>query len=238
MDNNRVYSDDLIQKTDFAPIFRLTYLWLSVGVAIVFLGGYLLAASGALLAMYDNGILSYMPIFGLIGMLVLSSGVQRQIYTESSASKSMVYFILFSALISVMIGPVFLIYEASSISFAFILTGGIFFGMTAIGFITKKDLSGMGGVLYAALWGLILVSILGIFFRTPFLYLMISWFGVVIFSLYIAYDTNRLKRIALENDFDENPSLATKLAIVFALSLLLNIVNLFLYLLRIFGRRR
>ena len=144
-------------------------------------------------------------------------------------------FILFSALMGASLAPIFKFYGLGSIVYTFFITAGTFGAMSVYGYFTKTDLTKIGSYLFMALIGLIIASVVNIFWANSTFEWIISIAGVLIFVGLTAWDTQQIKRLAQAN---LEPSLADKLATIGALNLYLDFINLFLYLLRIFGGSR
>jgi FtsH-binding integral membrane protein len=146
-------------------------------------------------------------------------------------------FLLFSILNGVTLSAIFVVYTMSSIATTFFVTAGTFAAMAFIGYTTKKDLTKIGGILLMALIGLIIASVVNIFLKNSMMDIVISAIGVLIFVGLTAYDAQKIKEMMLDcgtevNDFTQ------KLAVFGALSLYLDFINLFLYLLRFLGKQR
>ena len=145
-------------------------------------------------------------------------------------------FIVYSVINGVLLSFIFLAYTMSSISTVFFITAGTFGVMALIGYTTKTDLSKLGSILFMALIGLIIATVVNMFVHSSGLQLIISYVGVLIFVGLTAYDTQKIKQMLNEqSSADES---AQKLALLGALSLYLDFVNLFIHLLRILGDRR
>ena len=142
-------------------------------------------------------------------------------------------FYAYSALNGVVLAPIFLAYTGTSIAVTFAITAGTFGAMTIFGYVTRQDLSKIGSYLFMALIGLILCTIVNLFMRSSMMSLLISCAGVLIFVGLTAWDTQAIKRMTAEAD----PSMVGKVATMGALTLYLDFINLFLYLLRFFGNR-
>jgi uncharacterized protein len=145
-------------------------------------------------------------------------------------------FLLYSALVGALLSGIFVVYQLGSIASVFTISAGIFGGMSIYGYVTKRDLTSMGSILVAAFWGLLLASVVNIFWANSTLYWIISYVGVAIFIGLIAYDTQRLKAMAYQTQ--GNPDLAARYAIIGSLTLYLDFINLFMFMLRILGNRR
>jgi FtsH-binding integral membrane protein len=161
---------------------------------------------------------------------ILSANIGRMAPATATAM-----FLGYSALNGLTMAAIFWVYTSSSIASTFFITAGTFAAMSAWGYFTKRDLSGMGSFLFMALIGLILASIVNIFWANSTLYWIITFAGVLIFVALTAYDTQKIKRLAAQVS-DETG--AGRVAIMGALTLYLDFINLFLFMLRILGGRR
>ncbi|MDE6444722.1 MAG: Bax inhibitor-1/YccA family protein [Muribaculaceae bacterium] len=154
---------------------------------------------------------------------------------KMSSTAVLACFCLFSALMGVWLAPIFVVYRLGTIVYTFFITAGTFGAMSVYGYFTKSDLSKMGSYLIMALFGLIIASIVNIFWANSTMEWIISIVGVLIFVGLTAWDTQTVKRMAAAN---LDPQLADKLATMGAMNLYLDFINLFLFLLRIFGGSR
>ena len=153
-----------------------------------------------------------------------------------SLSTATLLFTLYSAINGLTLSVIFLVYDITTIGQVFFITAGTFGAMALFGYYTKKDLSVIGHTLYMALIGLILATLVNFFMRSAMLDYILSYIGVGIFVGLTAWDSQKIKRILSEmNDTGEE---AQKFALLGALTLYLDFINLFLYLLRIFSKRR
>jgi FtsH-binding integral membrane protein len=186
---------------------------------------------GILQAIYTNQIL----FWGLIiAEFALVFGVSAAI-NKLSLTTATLMFILYSVINGALFSYIFLAYTASSIATVFFITAGTFGVMALIGYTTKTDLSSMGKILFMALIGMIIATVVNIFVKSDGLTTILSYVGVLIFVGLTAYDTQRIKNMLLEAP--DASEAAQKVALLGALSLYLDFINLFIYLLRIFGRR-
>ena len=208
-------------------VFGKMFLGILV-TAFVSLG---IASSPALLEMiFSSRAIFWVLIIAQFGVVIwLSAGINKM-----SATTASLLFYVYSALTGVTLTPIFFAYTGDSIVKTFFITSATFGVMAAYGYITKKDLSKMGSILFMALIGLIVVSLVNFFLASPALTWAISLAGVAIFIGLTAWDTQKIKQMALETD-ERNVG---KLAAIGALTLYLDFINLFLYLLRNFGDRR
>ena len=145
-------------------------------------------------------------------------------------------FLLYSTFVGLILSTIFIQYELGSVGQVFAITAGTFAGMSLYGYTTKRDLTGIGSVLVMAFWGLLLASVVNFFFANSTLYWIVSYAGVAIFVGLTAYETQKLKEMAyaVQND----GVMAPRLAIIGALTLYLTFVNLFIFMLRVFGSRK
>jgi FtsH-binding integral membrane protein len=144
-------------------------------------------------------------------------------------------FIIYSVINGALLSPIFLVYTASSISTVFFITAGTFASMAVVGYTTKTDLSSMGKYLLMALIGMIIATIVNVFIKSEGMTLILSYIGVLVFVGLTAYDSQKIKQMLLQAPDASEAS--QKLALLGALSLYLDFINLFIYLLRIFGKR-
>ena len=145
-------------------------------------------------------------------------------------------FICYSALTGVVLSPVLYIYTGTSVFYVFMITAGMFATMAVYGTVTKSDLSSMGNILLMGLFGLIIANVMNFFIASAQFDLAISCVGVGIFSMLVAYDVQKLKN--LSQQMVGHPEEMEKVALMGALHLYLDVINLFLYLLRLFGKKR
>lgn len=182
--------------------------------------------------LYTHPSLVWICLFAELGVvLLLSARVMRM-----SMSAATLLFILYSVLNGVTFSTIFLVYDLGTISTTFFVTAGTFFAMSLVGYVTKMDLSRIGNVLYMMLIGLLIATVVNIFVASSTLYWITTYAGVIIFVGLTAWDTQKLKQIFY--DYGTNDESGQKLALLGALTLYLDFINLFLFLLRIFGGSR
>jgi FtsH-binding integral membrane protein len=183
-----------------------------------------------MMAIYTNKIL----MWGLIiAEFALVFGVTAAINRLSLATATML-FILYSVINGAMLSAIFVAYSPMVITKVFFITAGTFGAMAAYGYFTKRDLSSIGKILFMALIGLVIATVVNIFLKSNGFDLILSYLGVAIFTGLTAWDSQKIKvMLAQCEDMDEG---AQKIALLGALTLYLDFINLFLYLLRIFGR--
>ena len=207
----------------------VTYRWMSLGLATTGVVALLVAhSSDALDLLLTNRILFFALLFGQLGLVVALSSVAARVSTPVAA----LLFFAYAALTGVTFSILFLIYTASSIAATFFITAGAFAGLSVVGLVTRRDLSAVGRFAIFALVGVIIASVVNIFLRSSGLDWLITCIGVLLFAGLTAYDTQRLKVLFQRNEA------AANLPLVGALTLYLDFINMFLFLLRIFGGRR
>ena len=162
---------------------------------------------------------------------MISAAVQKV-----SASVATLLFLLYAGINGIVLSGIFLIYTHSALASAFAVTAGMFGTMSLYGFLTKKDLSSFGSLLFMGLIGVIIASVVSMFWHNTMLQVAINYVGVLIFVGLTAYDTQMLKQWAVQTS--GNAALAARMSISGALSLYLDFLNLFLFLVRIMGDRR
>ena len=216
----------------FPVLMRKVYVWMTLALAITGFTAYGVATSpGILQAIYTNQIL----FWGLIiAEFALVFGVTAAI-NKLSLTTATLMFILYSVINGALLSYIFLAYTASSVAVVFFITAGTFGAMALIGYTTKADLSSMGKILFMALIGMIIATVVNLFVKSDGLTTILSYVGVLIFVGLTAYDTQKIKNMLLEAP--DASEAAQKMALLGALTLYLDFINLFIYLLRIFGKR-
>lgn len=175
--------------------------------------------------------LMYLLIFAPLGfVLVLSFGIQRMSLGAAQAT-----FWGYAAVMGLSMSTIFLVYTYTSIAQMFFITAATFLAMSLWGYTTKRDLTGMGHFLFMGLIGIVIASLVNIFLRSPGLQFAVSVIGVLVFTGLTAWDTQRIKEMYWQGD---DGTIAGKKAIMGALALYLDFVNLFMFLLQLFGQRR
>lgn len=221
------------QNAVFAKLMRSVYLWMVLALVITGLtAAYVVNSPAYISALMNNPVLFYGVIIAELALVFILSG---RIHKMSFTSASLM-FILYSLLTGVSLSTIFLAYTESSIATTFLITAGTFGTMSLVGFVTKKDLSKLGGILFMALIGLIIATVVNIFLVSDTLGWIINYVGVLIFVGLTAYDTQKIKQMMREYGTDINEQ-TQKMALMGSLSLYLDFINMFLYLLRIFGNR-
>ncbi len=211
------------------------YNWMALGLALTGIVAYYVASNEALLRyLVTHQLLFFgLIILEFVMVIALAGFVQRM----SGATASGV-FILYSLLNGVTLSTIFLIYARAAIATTFFITAGTFVACSAYGMVTKRDLTSWGGFLFMGLIGIIIASVVNMFVKSSGLSLAISYIGVFVFIGLTAYDTQKLKNLALSRPENIDSDTEQRGAIIGALTLYLDFINLFLLLLRIFGGSR
>jgi len=208
-------------------ILWVTYRWMSVGLGITGLVAWLVSQSPAALDLFvGNRIVFYGLLFAQLGLVFAFSSVAARSTTAVVAAM----FFAYAAITGLTFSILFLLYTSSSIASTFLVTAGTFAGISVFGAVTKRDLSGVGRFALFALIGLIIASVVNIFLHSSALMWLTTLAGVAIFAALTAYDTQKLKALYAAGA-------GGNLALRGALTLYLDFINMFLFLLRIFGQR-
>lgn len=209
------------------------YGWMCLALTITGFVALRAASSETLMnAIAGNQLLFFGIIIAEFGLVIWLS---RSIDSMTS-NKAIALFLLYSALNGLTFSILFLVYTSASIAQTFFITAGTFGAMSAYGYFTKTDLSSWGNILFMGLIGIIIASVVNIFWANETLYWIISYAGVLIFVGLTAYDTQKIKEMSLNMTGDEEQG--RKGAIMGALTLYLDFINMFIFMLRIFGDRR
>lgn len=215
-------------------LFRQVYLWMAMALVITGFMAMLVAESTTLLSLIFSSELTF---FGLIIaelalVWYLSARIDRISFTTAT-----LMFIIYSLLNGAMLSSVFLLYTASSIASTFFITAGTFGVMCVYGYLTKRDLTSLGNLCLMAVIGLIIAGLVNLFLQSSLMSLIVSGIGVLVFVGLTAYDSQKIRRMLLQEGLEVNDS-TRKIALLGSLTLYLDFINLFLYLLRFLGDRR
>lgn len=217
----------------FPALMRKVYVWMTLALVLTGITAYGVASSPSLMMtiFQTPAIMWGLIIAELAIVITISAAINRLSLTTAT-----LLFVLYSVLNGATFSLIFAVYTMSSIANVFFITAGTFGVMAAYGYFTKRDLSSWGRLLLMALIGLIIATLVNVFLvKSSGFDLILSYAGVLIFVGLTAYDTQKIKQmLAMQTDMGEG---AQKVALLGALSLYLDFINLFLYLLRIFGRR-
>lgn len=218
---------------DFPALMRKVYVWMALALLISGAAAYGVATSpGILQLIYSNKLVFLGLIAAELGLVWGISGAINRL----SLATATLLFTLYSALNGATLSFILLAYTMSSVVSVFLITAGTFSVMAFIGYTTKTDLSSLGKILFMALIGMIIATLVNVFLvKSSGFELILSYLGVLIFVGLTAYDSQKIKQMLLmAPDAGEQ---AQKMALLGALTLYLDFINLFLFLLRIFGRR-
>ena len=222
----------LEMQVAFPALMRKVYGWMALALVITGLTSYMVASSPGLMQMiFANRLVFWGMVIAEFAIVFVISGRINRLSLVSATTWFVVYSVLNGALLSF----IFMVYTQTAITEVFFITAGTFGAMALIGSTTKRDLTNLGGILFMALIGLIIASVVNFFVQSNTLDLIVSYVGVLIFVGLTAWDAQQIKRmLAMAPDAGEG---AQKIALLEALNLYLDFINLFLYLLRIFGGR-
>ena len=214
----------------FSALMRKVYTWMTLALLITGVTAYGVASSPTLLMtlMTSRGLLFGLIIAELALVFIITGALQRL-----SPTTATLLFIVYSVLNGAMLSSVFVVYTMTSIAKVFFITAGTFGAMAFYGYTTKKDLTSLGKILFMALIGLIIATVVNMFLKSSGFDYILSYAGVAIFVGLTAWDSQKIKQM-LQTQYDMSEG-AQKLALIGALTLYLDFINLFLYLLRIFG---
>ena len=213
-----------------AAVMRRVYGKMTLGLLLTAVVSMLVVSSPAALSLLFSTRAAIWILFAVeIGLVIYLSARINKLSTGAATA----LFFLYSALNGVTLAPIFLVYTGASIAKAFFITSGMFGAMTIFGYVTRQDLSKIGSFLMMALFGLIACLLVNLFWQNSMFELLISFAGVLIFVGLTAWDTQAIKRMCAEAD----STMVGKVATMGALTLYLDFINLFIYLLRIFGNR-
>jgi uncharacterized protein len=214
---------------------RSVYNWMAVGLGLTGVVAYYVANTPSIRnVVFGNPILFFGLIIGELALVfIISARIQRM---QASTATSL--FVLYSILNGATLSFIFMVYAKSTITSTFFVCAATFVACSVYGYTTKRDLTSLGGFLMMGLIGIIIASLANMFFRSAGMSMIISYIGVLVFVGLTAYDTQNLKSMALNQPADLEAAVVRKGAILGALKLYLDFINLFLMLLRIFGNQR
>jgi FtsH-binding integral membrane protein len=214
---------------------QTVYNWMAVGLALTGGVAYYVSQSPSLMGIiFGNQLIFFGLILAELGLVVyLSARVQK---IEASTATGL--FVLYAALNGLTLSFIFLAYTGASIASTFFICAGTFVACSVYGMVTKRDLTSIGGFMMMGLIGIIIASVVNMFIQSSAMNMIISYVGVIVFVGLTAYDTQKLKHMALTQPAGLDAGVIRKGAIIGALSLYLDFINLFLMMLRIFGTSR
>lgn len=221
-------------KAAQSALFRSVYLWMTLALAITGFTAMYIAKSYTFLEMIaQNSMMFWGLLIAEIGLVMyLSARIQRISFTTAT-----LLFIAYSIVNGLTLSILFMVYTMSSIATTFFITAGTFGAMALFGYITKKDLTRIGSLCGMAVIGLIIATIVNMFLHNSMMDMVISGIGVLVFVGLTAYDSQKIKQMLTGDDIEINET-TQKIALMGALTLYLDFINLFIYLLRLFGDRK
>ena len=224
---------ELEMSTAFPILMRKVYLWMTLALVITGFTAYYVASSESLMmALFSNQIIFWGLVIGeLVLVFSLSAAINKLSLTTAT-----LMFVLYSVVNGATLSFIFILYTTASITNVFLITAATFAVMAFFGYFTKTDLTSWGKILMMALIGIIIATIVNIFTKSEGLAVILNYLGVLVFVGLTAYDSQKIKQMLMQApDAGEG---AQKVALLGALSLYLDFINLFIYLLRILGSRR
>ena len=230
---NYVDERDLQASLAFPALMRKVYLWMTLALVITAITAYGVATSPAAIQfILGNRIVFFGLIIAEFALVFAVGGMINKL----SITTATLLFTLYSVVNGATLSIVLLAYTQESVTQVFFITAGTFAAMSAVGYLTKRDLSSVGRILFMALIGLIIATVVNIFWKNSGFMAILNYLGVLIFVGLTAYDTQKIKNMLLTAE--DGGEVGQKMALLGALTLYLDFINLFLYLLRILGKSR
>ena len=230
---NYVDERDLQASLAFPALMRKVYLWMTLALVITAITAYGVATSPAAIQfILGNRIVFFGLIIAEFALVFAVGGMINRL----SITTATLLFTLYSVINGATLSIVLLAYTQESVTQVFFITAGTFAAMSAVGYLTKRDLSSVGRILFMALIGLIIATVVNIFWKNSGFMAILNYLGVLIFVGLTAYDTQKIKNMLLTAE--DGGEVGQKMALLGALTLYLDFINLFLYLLRILGKSR
>ena len=236
MEYNNYYDkgQTLAQSSVFAVLMRNVYTWMACGLAMTALTAMIVGRNeNWVYTLATSGMYWGFAIAEIVLVLFLSARIHKLSFATAG-----LMFAAYAILNGVTMSIIMLLYTAESIAQAFFVTAGTFGAMSLVGFFIKKDLSAMGRTLMMALIGLIIATIVNIFWQNSIMASILNYAGVIIFVALTAYDTQKIKVMLQQAQYAGISDQTNKLALMGSLTLYLDFINLFLYILRLFGNRK
>ena len=236
MEYNNYYDkgQTLAQSSVFAVLMRNVYTWMACGLAMTALTAMIVGRNeNWVYTLATSGMYWGLLIAEVVLVIFLSARINKMSFATAG-----LMFAAYAILNGVTMSFIMLAYTAESIAQAFFVTAGTFGAMSLVGFFIKKDLSAMGRTLMMALIGLIIATIVNIFWQNSMMASILNYAGVIIFVALTAYDTQKIKVILQQAQYAGISDQTNKLALMGSLTLYLDFINLFLYILRLFGNRK
>lgn len=236
MEYNNYYDkgQTLAQSSVFAVLMRNVYTWMACGLAMTALTAMIVGRNeNWVYTIFTSGMYWGLLIAEVLLVLFLSARIHKMSFATAG-----LMFAVYAILNGVTMSLIMLVYTAESIAQAFFVTAGTFGGMSLVGYFTKKDLSVMGRTLMMALIGLIIATVVNIFWQNSMIASILNYAGVIIFAGLTAYDTQKIKVMFQQNQHAGINDQTNKMALMGSLELYLDFINLFIYILRLLGNRK
>ncbi len=226
------YSNQRYYVRENNLLYRV-YAWMCLALGLTAVTAYYTAMSPTFIAtIFGNPMITVVLMLAQLGLVMVLSFMINRI----SFAAAVGLFLLYAVSLGITLSAIFLVYTHASIFATFLVASGMFGAMAIYGYFTNADLSAMGSFLFMALIGLIIGSWVNLFFKSPQLQYLLSGVGVLVFTLLTAYDVQKIKQMA-SGLYEDQESMA-KASIMGALTLYLDFINLFLFLLQIMGRKK
>ena len=209
--------------------------WMAIGLGLTGLAAFVTVNSQGLLQLiFGNKIVFFGLMLAELGMVLFLSARIQQLSSQVATG----LFLAYSVLNGLTLSAILLLYTASSVAATFFITAGMFGAMAIYGMVTKKDLSAMGSFMFMGLIGMVIASVVNIFLGSPMISWVVSGLGVIIFTGLTAYDVQKITQMGATGIMEQGEAAIQKVAIMGALALYLDFINLFLSLLQFLGNRR
>lgn len=231
MSDNFIYADQSAVRE--RTILRNVYIWMAAGLFLTAVVAMMFVRTSLFIPFISNQFLFFGVLIAEFVLVIrLSSRIMNMSVAQAAGS-----FALYSVLNGITLSTIFIVYSIGTIYTAFFVTAGTFAAMSLWALTTKRDLSGLGHFLMMGLVGIIIASLVNFFIGSSSLYYLISYAGVALFTLLTAYDTQRIKAMSDQMTRTSDEATYMRLSIMGALKLYLDFINMFLFILRLFGRR-
>jgi len=218
----------------FSAVLRRVYLWMTLGLLVTAVTAAFVSGSPLFQVLAGQPLIFLVLMLAEIGLVIgLSRGINRL-----SPSTAMLLFLAYAVLNGVTLSVLFVVYTLGSVAATFLATAGLFGAMSLIGYTTRLDLSKFGSFLLMGLIGLMIAMLVNLFWANTVLGTIITFVGILFFLALTIYDTQRIKRMTLQALQMGDENVQTRMGILGALSLYLDFINIFLFLLRLGGRQR
>lgn len=234
LDTKNITRENSVSKAAQSTLMRSVYTWMTLALVITGLTAMYMAKSLTLLnMMMQNSMIFWGLLIAEVALVMyLSVRINKISFTTAT-----LLFIAYSILNGATLSILFLLYTMSSIATTFFVTAGTFGVMALYGYITKKDLTRIGNLCLMGVIGIIIATVVNIFINNSMMDMVISYIGVLLFIGLTAYDSQKIKHLLSSDDIEVNET-TQKIAVMGALTLYLDFINLFIYLLRILGYRK